>query len=197
MIWILGLAAVGALAIGWVGLLGLAVWEIHKARGTREATDTAIGLGLVLVFVGFAFYRLVNLFYDWWHKQRLNALLEEIDASRNLDRHVKRFDLIIEEYQSKVRMEFPEALKAKMASSDEFRATVHQAGRLLAEYVVFIADPHTEQEREAFQQNWRSKLDRFAENAAKNDPLFVEIILRTIEKESARAVGNNSSSPGL
>jgi hypothetical protein len=195
VIWILGLAAVSTLAISWVGLLGLGGWEIYKAWGTREATNIAIGLGLILVFVGLAFYRLVNRFYDWWREQRLNALLEEIDASSNLDRHVQRFNSITEEYESNVQIEFPEGLKARMASSDEFRATVQQAGRLLAEYVVFTAASHTEQEREAFQQDWRSRLDRIAENAAKNDPLAVEIILRTIEKESSRAAGYNSSSP--
>ena len=164
---------------------------MYKAQSKDDMRDIAIGFGVLLLVLGLVFHRLVNRFYAWWRDQRLTALLAEIESRTSTNSQLERMNSIVDEYQSKLTLEFPETLKAQMISSEEFRNSVLEAARLLAEYVVFTSSQHTDQEQASFTQEWRLRLDRFADRVASKDPVAVEVILKTIERESANAAEGN------
>jgi len=101
------------------------------------------------------------------------------------DQHL---DNLLKAYESRVTFNFPESLKNKFASSASFQATVAEATKLVLEAIVFQSTPHSEEEREKFQRDMKTKTEKFTERVAQEDPLAVEVILKAIENES-QAIG--------
>ncbi len=99
-----GLVVILALAIFWLGSLGLAIFKIYGAHGADEVGGYVVIFALVLVVSGAALRWFVNRFYDWWRDTRVNSLVDN--------------------YQSEVSLEFSETFKGWLRSSPTFQATV-------------------------------------------------------------------------
>jgi hypothetical protein len=93
---------------------------------------------------------------------------------------------LVDNCQSEVSLEFSETFKYQLGSSPTFQVTVIEAKKLAEEFAAFSAISHTNEEWDTFRKRWQAKTEKFAERIAEGDPLAVEVILRAIEKESAR-----------
>lgn len=183
-IWAFGLIFIFALGILWLGTLGLAIFVTYRARaGAYGEVDAGalvtiwILFALVLLALGVLLVALVNRFYDWWLKTRVNALADS--------------------YQSKVSLEFSETFKRQLRDSHTFQRTVFEAKKLAEEMVAFSAVSHTTEEWDAFREAWHAKTERFAERVAQGDLLAVEVILKAIEKESEKEREGTLSSAAI
>jgi len=165
-IWVCGLIIIFALAIFWLGSLGLAISKIYRAHGAGEVGGYVVIFALVLLVSGGWVWWFVNRFYDWWLDKRVNSLVDN--------------------YQSEVSLEFSETFKRQLRSSPTFQATVIEAKKLAEELAAFSAISHTNEQWETFRKGWQAKTKKFAENVAEGDPLAVQVILKAIEKESER-----------
>jgi hypothetical protein len=64
-IWVCGLIIILALAIFWLGSLGLAVFKICKPHGANDVGGYVFIFAGVLIVLGVALKWFVNRFYDW------------------------------------------------------------------------------------------------------------------------------------
>jgi len=64
--WVPGLGVCAAIAILWLGILGVAIFELLEAHaGKKNLTNIAIFAVVLLFVVGAAFVKLVNRLYEW------------------------------------------------------------------------------------------------------------------------------------
>lgn len=178
-IWLAWWARLLVVGIAWLATLGFAIYEFRFYRGST-LISFLVGCALVLFFLGAVFVSTVNKFYNWWREQSLKSALKQIEATTT----EKRLNNLLREYESRVTLNFSEAMKSQLATSRTFQVTITEATKLVLEAIVFQSGHHNEVEREAFQKAWKAKLEKFSERIAQEDPLAVGVILKAIEKES-------------
>jgi hypothetical protein len=181
-IWVTGLVLIFAIGVAWLATLGVAIYQFRFHRGGDDLIGFFTGYAVILFLLGVAFVLSVNRFYDWWADQRMKSLLKEIDAATPTP--AQRLNALLKEYEPWASVNLSETLKSQLASSPKFQTTLAEAAKLALEATSFQSGFHTQEERETFQRDWKTKTEKFTERIAREDPLAVEVILKAIEKES-------------
>jgi len=154
------------LGVLWLGSLGLAIFNISRAKGAVEVTGFGLIFALVLVVLGLAFRWSINRFHHRVLEQQVNSLADN--------------------YESEVSLEFSETLKDQLRSSAALRTMMTEVIQLNKEVAAFSAVLHTDEEWDAFREAWQVKAKKLAERA-EDDPSAVAIILEAIGRESMKA----------